>query len=169
MRTLFGLVVLSSACALLGACGGDSSGDQTCAFQGALSGAVTWQSDSAAPACVIPFSSSSSGGVEMDFRPLQAPISQLVVNVSSVKAEMTGPFPASAEVRLPDNRKWTTAAAACTVTVESSTYVQTQEFGGKRYQLTGRGECAAAAMPQSPATGTVTIAPFTFRFPAQFL
>lgn len=70
--------------------------------------------------------------------------------------------------RLPDNRKCATAAA-CTVTVESSIYVATQEFGGRRYQLAGRGECEAAAMPQSPATGTVTIAPLTFRFPAQFL
>ena len=168
MRTPLGLVVLSGACALLGACGGESSGQETCALQGTLSGAVTWQSDSA-PACVSVFSSSSSGGVEMDFRPLQAPVSQLTVKVSSVKAEMTGPFPASFEVRLPDNRKWATAAAACTVTVESSTYVSTDELGSKRYQLAGRGECAAAAMPQSAATGTVTIAPFTFRFPAQYL
>lgn len=104
----------------------------------------------------------------MDFRPLLASIQQLVVEVPTLKKELTGPFPAQVEVRVPDGRRWSTAAAACTVTVEMNAYVDQDQFAQK-YQLAGRGECASDAMPSGSAAGTVSIAPFTFRFPARFL
>ena len=104
----------------------------------------------------------------MDFRPLQASIQQLVVELPTVKKGLTGPFPAQVKVRVPDGRMWSTAATACTVTVEVNSFVKDEEIG-QRYQLEGRGECASEALPSSTASGTVTIAPFTFRFPPRFL
>ncbi len=166
MRTLLGLVVLGSASLLLGACGGDS-GDSTCQLRGEVSGAVSWKSSAQDPACLIPFAF-SSGGLEMDYRPLQESISQFDVEVPGIKKDLTGPFPAQVKVRVQDGRSWSTAANACTVTVDKNVFVM-DETMGKRYQLDGRGECTGTAMPSSTATGTVTIAPFTFRFPPRFL
>lgn len=150
---------------MFAACDG-GSGESTCRIQVQLAGAISWQSDSQDPACVIPFSGST--GVEMDFRPLLASIQQLVVELPGAKKDLTGPLPAQVKVRVPDGRMWSTAAGACTVTVESNSFVEQEQFA-QHYQLAGRGECASAAMPAGAATGTVTIAPFTFRFPARFL
>ena len=82
MRTLPALSVLGTAAVIFAACDG-GSGESTCRIQGQLSGAISWQSDSQDPACVIPFSGST--GVEMDFRPLLASIQQLVVELPGAK------------------------------------------------------------------------------------
>lgn len=151
--------MFSSAC-------GDETRSATCQIQAELSGAVSWQSGASDPACVIPFSTST--GVQMDYRPLAMPVQQLLVDVPGLKAGLTGSMPAKATIRHTDGRQWSTAASGCTVTVEGNDFVKDEELG-KRYQLAGRGECASPAMPTGSATGTVTLAPFTFRFPPRFL
>lgn len=167
MRSPTGLASLGTVFALMTstACGGGTS-SSTCQLRGEVSGAVSWQSGASDPACLVPFSGST--GVEMDFLPLQAAIQRFVVEVPTLKADQTGAFPAQLKIGLPDGRSYNTTTTACTVTIESNALVR-QESLGKQYQLEGRGECAGAAMPTGSATGTVTIAPFTFRFPAQFL
>lgn len=103
----------------------------------------------------------------MDYRPLEMDVKQFVVDLPTLQANMTGPFPAKVSVRHSDNRQWNTAMNGCTVTVETHEFVKEEEFA-KKYKITGRGECANPAMPSGSASGTVTISPFTFSFPPRF-
>ena len=101
----------------------------------------------------------------MNYLFLEGDVKTVVVEVSTVKEGQTGPFPAGVEVDFRDGRKWKTAATTCTVRINEHVFEATAELGRKRYQASGDGDCAAAAMPLSGTTGTLTVAPFTFRFP----
>ena len=153
----FGAVAL-----VLGGCGGDSK--STCTFSAGVSGAATWQS-SGDPICEIPFGSTQSSSVF--FRPVDGDVELFTLVMTGLKEGQTGDVPASVTVKLRDGRKWATASAGCTAHVSEQSFLQMDEFG-KQYQLTGTGECAAAAMPASGTSGTLTVAPFSFYFPARF-
>lgn len=148
---------------VLGGCGGDA-GKTTCTFSAGVSGAVAWQS-SGDPICEIPFGSTQSTSVF--FRPLDGDVELFTLVMTGLKEGQTGDVPASVKVELRDSRKWATASAGCTAHVTEQAFLQMDEFG-KQYQLTGTGECAAAAMPSTGASGTLTVAPFSFYFPARF-
>lgn len=124
------------------------------AFSGGYTGAVDAE-DSVA--CLNAFAGDT--GVWMTFVPIEGDVASFEIDVADVTAGGTGAFPATASLRLDDDRRW--AAADCGVEVDEHSYVDERD-GVDAYLFVGTGSCAAPAV--SEGDGEVEIAPFTFRF-----
>lgn len=153
-------------CTLLFGCGKGES-PNACAINVQVSGAVTWSYGSENPACLIPFSGST--GILMYFKPVSGDVSTFIVDVQDVKEGQTGAFPAGVQLETADRRVFKTSATGCTLRVDEQVFDLEDEFR-KQYLTKGSGECAVEAMPfgGSGAAGAVTIAPFTYLFPANY-
>ncbi len=145
-------------------CGGEDS-ESTCDLDASVSGAIDWRlSDD--PACLTPFGSGT--GTSISFMPLDGEVLAFRVEVKDIKEGQTGTFPAGVEIEARDHRRWATATTGCTVRVDSQVYKMEDQFR-KQYLTSGSGECSAPAMPSSSgASGTVTVAPFSFKFLANW-
>lgn len=103
----------------------------------------------------------------MSYQFIDSEVARFTADVASVMGGQTGAFPAKVEILHRDGRKWSTATTGCSVILEENTFLSQDQLG-KSYQTSGRGTCTGAAMPSGSATGTLTVAPFTFRFVAHF-
>src|ERR1044071_10442752 len=145
---------------MMAACGGGGGGDSTCELDGSTSGAVTWESNSS-PACGIPFGGDQ--GREMLFLPIHEPISSFEVDVPAIHAGELGTFTATVKVRAADHGPIFTARM-CSVTISEHSFIKDGELG-RQFQAVGDGACTVEA--SEDAGSTISIAPFSFRFPAQ--
>ena len=147
----------------LAACGGGggAAGDGDCVIDGSTSGAVTWSSASA-PACLIPFG--GDVGIWMVYRPLDEAVFSFEVTVDTIHAGETGTF--AADVAVYSDATTMYDSPTCSVTVSEHTLVAMHAPpDADEYLIVGDGTCPD---PASGTGGSVTIAPFAFRFPARW-
>ena len=119
-------------------------------------------------ACAVPFAGDT--GLTMDFVP-GGDLTAFEVDVAEVTLGATGTFPASATVRLADDRYF--ISEGCEVTLSEHREVDRDE--AERDERTaavlvvGEGRCSAPARsPVEGISGAVEIGAFSFRFPGRW-